>query len=156
MDTSAMIQRQATCVTINGAAILIEGAAGIGKSSLALRLLHHGARLISDDVTVLKGEGGTLTAVLPERGRGCMEIRSLGVLSGFPTGKATPVRLRVVLVPNYPERLPQLQTENIDGVSVPTFYLWAQHPALPEQVLSALGIVNGDLVPVSTLMKEED
>ncbi len=150
-----MIKRQATCVVINGAGILIEGKSGIGKSSLALRLLYQGACLISDDITVMDKSDGVLTAKLPERGQGCLEVRSLGVLSGFSIEDSAPIRLRIVLTPEYPERLPYLGAEEIEGVPVPTFYLWGNHPALLEQVLTALDVVNGSLKSISTLIEKE-
>jgi serine kinase of HPr protein (carbohydrate metabolism regulator) len=40
---------QATAVDVSGRAVLIEGRAGYGKSSLALALIDRGARLIGDD-----------------------------------------------------------------------------------------------------------
>ncbi len=44
----------ASCVSIGGAALLISGESGIGKSELALALIDRGARLISDDHTALR------------------------------------------------------------------------------------------------------
>jgi serine kinase of HPr protein (carbohydrate metabolism regulator) len=155
MDMPTMIKRQATCITMHHSAILIEGNVGVGKSSLALRLLYQGAHLISDDVTLLDKSNGQLVAVLPERGRGCLEVRSLGILSGFSIGESAPVRLRIVLTSEYPERLPQLRKEMVDTILVPTFYLWANHPALLEQVLTALNIVNGNLKSISTLTEKD-
>ena len=43
----------ASCVAIDGRALLIEGASGDGKSDLALRLIDRGATLVSDDYTCL-------------------------------------------------------------------------------------------------------
>ena len=39
----------ASCVAIDGRAVLIEGRSGEGKSDLALRLIDRGAALVSDD-----------------------------------------------------------------------------------------------------------
>ena len=39
----------ATAVELYGHAILLRGEPGSGKSDLALRLIHEGAKLISDD-----------------------------------------------------------------------------------------------------------
>ncbi|MFN3389305.1 MAG: HPr kinase/phosphorylase, partial [Allosphingosinicella sp.] len=43
----------ASCVAIGGRAVLIAGRSGSGKSDLALRLIDRGARLVSDDYTIL-------------------------------------------------------------------------------------------------------
>ena len=42
-------QIHATAVELYGNAILLRGEPGSGKSDLALRLIHEGAKLISDD-----------------------------------------------------------------------------------------------------------
>ena len=42
-------QIHATAVELHGDAILLRGEPGSGKSDLALRLIHEGAKLISDD-----------------------------------------------------------------------------------------------------------
>ena len=39
----------ATCVHINGSGVLIVGRSGSGKSSLAIKLLALGAKLVADD-----------------------------------------------------------------------------------------------------------
>ncbi|MBA3881078.1 MAG: aldolase, partial [Sphingobium sp.] len=42
-----------SCVAIGDRAVLIEGRSGAGKSDLALRLIDRGARLVSDDYTLV-------------------------------------------------------------------------------------------------------
>ena len=53
---------QASCVAIGGRGLLILGAPGSGKSSLALALIDRGARLIGDDGVQIAGEAGVLRA----------------------------------------------------------------------------------------------
>lgn len=55
----------ASCVTFGETAMAFIGASGVGKSTIAAILMAHGARLVSDDVTVidLHADGGPL--VLP-------------------------------------------------------------------------------------------
>ena len=55
----------ASCVAIRGRAVLIEGRSGSGKSDLALRLIDHGAMLVSDDYTLLTRDGTRLIATPP-------------------------------------------------------------------------------------------
>ena len=57
--------RQAGAVAIGGCGLLIEGAPGSGKSSLALALIDRGAALIGDDGVALSLRGGRLWAAPP-------------------------------------------------------------------------------------------
>lgn len=74
-------QVHANLLEVQGIGILIRGASGIGKSEAALDLVSRGARLVADDVVVIRR---IAPAVL--RGRAArllahhMEIRGLGVL----------------------------------------------------------------------------
>jgi len=63
-----------------GKGIFICGAAGIGKSSLALELIHHGATLIADDVVDFVIETDKLIAHCPEKLSGLLHTRELGLL----------------------------------------------------------------------------
>ena len=47
----------ASCVAIGDLAVLIQGHSGAGKSDLALRLVDRGAKLVSDDYTLLLRDG---------------------------------------------------------------------------------------------------
>ena len=71
----------ATCVAIDGRALLIEGRSGAGKSDLALRLIDRGATLVSDDYTRLTRSGDALIASAPEtiRGRARQMASVLGI-----------------------------------------------------------------------------
>ncbi|MFM5886059.1 MAG: HPr kinase/phosphorylase, partial [Novosphingobium sp.] len=52
------VLHQATAVAIGGRGVLIEGAPGSGKSSLALALIDRGAALIGDDGVALAAVNG--------------------------------------------------------------------------------------------------
>jgi len=61
--------------------VLLFGKSGAGKSDLALRLIEHGAVLVSDDRTELFLQGKKLCARAPLRIRGLMEVRGLGIVA---------------------------------------------------------------------------
>lgn len=63
-----------------GKGILIIGEAGIGKSSLALELIHHGASLIADDVVDFAIEADQLVAHCPKVLSGLLHSRELGLM----------------------------------------------------------------------------
>ncbi len=149
------LKRQGSCIEIDGFSVLIQGKPGVGKSSLVLRLLSQGAGLISDDVTTLTCRDGRYWAVLPEKGKGMLEVRSVGILSGFRVGAESPLLLVIELTTEQPERLPEPMTEQIEGESLPLFRLWANHPALPEQVMAVYRLVRGELAQTATLIEKE-
>jgi HPr kinase/phosphorylase len=86
----------ASCIALNGQGVLLLGASGTGKSDLALRLIEGGAKLISDDRTILFTKKGTLHAKAPASIRGLIEIRAVGIVK-FPVRASAPVALVVRL-----------------------------------------------------------
>lgn len=75
------IQVHGGCVAIDGRGLLITGPSGTGKSALALQLMAFGARLVSDDRTILTLRDGRLHATCPPAIRGMVEARGLGILN---------------------------------------------------------------------------
>jgi serine kinase of HPr protein (carbohydrate metabolism regulator) len=92
--------RQAGAVAIGGRALLIEGAPGSGKSSLALALIDRGAALIGDDGVTLGLRDGRLWAAPPPNTAGLIEIRNVGIVTLSTV--AAPVALVVHLDPGAP------------------------------------------------------
>jgi len=95
---------QASCVALQGRALLIEGPPGSGKSSLALALIDRGAELVGDDGVALVPRDGKLWALPPPNIRGLLEVRNVGLIR-LPAIEA-PVALLVLLTPGAP-RLPE-------------------------------------------------
>ncbi len=103
-------------------AILILGAAGSGKSSLALQLLALGARLVSDDRTQLTRAGtGTLWASAPPALRGRIEWRGVGLLPAHALDGAVAVAA-VDLDSPAPARLPAPTRATLLDVALPCLH----------------------------------
>lgn len=127
----------ASCVALSGRAILIAGRSGAGKSDLALRLIDRGARLVSDDYTMLRRVGGTLLASAPANIEGKIEVRGIGVVA-FEQLEDVPVCLAIDL-DRAVERLPDPQdTLVVAGVKVPVIGLNGLEASAPVKVELAL------------------
>ena len=78
----------APCVTIHGVLVdvygeglLITGESGIGKSEVALELIHRGHRLVSDDVVEIKKvSDASLIGSAPDITRHFIELRGIGII----------------------------------------------------------------------------
>jgi HPr kinase/phosphorylase len=70
----------ATLVRLMARGIVIMGESGSGKSRLALSLLYEGARLVADDVVELTAGPSGLRGRPPDRLRGLIEIRGVGII----------------------------------------------------------------------------
>ncbi|THD36639.1 MAG: aldolase [Sphingomonas sp.] len=124
-------------VAIGGRAVLIEGASGMGKSDLALRLIDRGATLISDDYTLLTRVEGALVASAPATIAGRIEIRGLGIVP-LPHTDSAPVALAVRLS-DAPERLPMGEdVRRIAGVGIRSVAIDARSASAPIKVELAL------------------
>lgn len=120
--------RQAGCIAIAGRGVLIEGAPGTGKSSLALALIDRGAELVGDDGVLLTAEAGLLVARPHPRTRGLMEVRNLGLLP-FPCRDEVPVALAIALDPQAPRYVEGPESLEIAGLPVPLVRIWPEpHP----------------------------
>jgi HPr kinase/phosphorylase len=68
-------------VDIYGEGVLITGESGIGKSEVALELIHRGHRLVSDDVVEIKKVSDeTLIGTAPDITRHFIELRGIGII----------------------------------------------------------------------------
>ena len=126
----------ATTVAIDGAAVLLLGASGVGKSDLALRLIDRGAVLVSDDYTLLERDGDRLIATPPVTIAGKIEVRGVGIIA-VPHRAAVPVALLVHL-DGRPDRMPEMQTEALAGVALPMLALDPREASAPIKLEIAL------------------
>jgi HPr kinase/phosphorylase len=70
-----------SCVDFDGRGVLILGASGSGKSSLALACISIGATLVGDDCVELSIDHGAIIARRPPNIAGLIEVAKVGVLN---------------------------------------------------------------------------
>jgi len=115
-DAHGLVHAPAVC--LSGAAALIVGPSGSGKSGLALQLIALGGTLISDDRVFLEPcDGGAIAKTAPNIA-GQIEARGLGILAA-PHVSAVPVGLVVDLGRQETDRLPPFRWAGVAGSRLP-------------------------------------
>lgn len=138
-----MITIHATTIAFEGAAAILRGPPGSGKSDLALRLIDRGAQLVADDQTILFVEGGRLMAQSPVEIAGKMEVRGIGVVPVGPPIVA-PVTLLIDLVAlDEVPRIPTYDKVELVGFKVPAIKLAPFELSAPAKVRLALKTMPG-------------
>ena len=118
-----------SCVAIGGQAVLIRGAPGSGKSSLALALIDRGAVLVGDDGVTLESRAGRMWALPPPNIAGMIEIRNVGLVELNST--AAPLALVVRLDRDAPRFIEQASVAELLGDHVPELALFPDAASLP-------------------------
>jgi len=136
-----MIVIHATCVDIDGTAVLLRGPSAAGKSDLALRLIDSGAKLVADDQVQLTAVRGELIASAPAQLSRKIEVRGLGIFD-LDDSQVSP-RARVTLVADLGPsadvaRLPHRTTCRLDGIDISLVALAAFEASAPAKVRMAL------------------
>ena len=127
----------ASCVAMDGRAVLLAGPSGSGKSDLALRLLDRGFKLVSDDRTIVRKEGTRLVTSAPDSIKGKLEIRGVGIVE-METVSSAPLALVVELTSDI-QRMPDDSRERmILGVGVPLINIDAITASAASKVALAL------------------
>ena len=143
-----MIQVHGTCIEIEGAAVLLRGGSGSGKSDLALRLIDGGARLVADDRVDLEARDGRLMASAPREIAGLFEARGIGVVRLEYAAEAPLVLIVDLVAPGEVERLPPETSESFLGVSLPLFRLAPFEASAAAKVRLAVSVAKGHIIPV--------
>ena len=127
----------ASCVALDGRAVLICGPSGSGKSDLALQLIDRGFTLVSDDQTIVRKQGLRLLASAPPTIHGKLEIRGIGIVD-----RATVTDVQVALTVDLAseiQRLPDDSRERkILDLPVPLISIDAKTASAPSKVALAL------------------
>ena len=126
----------ASCVAVGEKGVLITGASGSGKSSLALQLMALGARLVSDDRTVIQAQDDRLIASAPPIIAGMIEARGIGLVHAAPKGP-TSLALAVDLDKVESERLPPARYQSFEAIALPCLHK-VENPAWPAAILQYL------------------
>jgi HPr kinase/phosphorylase len=136
-----MTTTHASAVLIGPKAVLIRGASGAGKSTVAWRLIEAGrqgvlpfARLVGDDRVELEASHGRLLVRPPQNLAGLLEIRALG-LRHLDYEPVAVVGLVLDLSSPGPERLPSPEAAQatVEGIVLPRL-----GAASPETTVSIL------------------
>lgn len=82
VELAPRISIHGVLVDIYGEGVLLTGESGIGKSEVALELIHRGHRLVSDDVVEIKKVSDeTLIGTAPDVTRHFIELRGIGIVN---------------------------------------------------------------------------
>lgn len=130
----------ATSVSIDGIAILIEGKPKSGKSSLALSLIEEGGRLISEDITFLTLQNQRLYAKPAEKLSGALFIREIGMISVPYEKGLTEIKAVIHIGENDDISLNQ-KTILISGIEIPFFEFISYDFALTNKIKAVIKLL---------------
>ncbi len=137
MDAHPPEQIHATCVAIGGRGVLLSGPSGSGKSDLALRLVDRGAKLVSDDYSLLHRAGDQLIARPPATIAGQLEVRGIGIVELAHQPEAAVALL--IALDGTVERMPEEPARRrLAGIDIPALALAAFEPSAAIKVELAL------------------
>lgn len=138
----------ASAVLVGPKAVLIRGAAGVGKSQLVWDLLHSAlplTRLVADDRAHIEACAGRLLVRPAPALAGLLEIRGLGIRR-LPYETVAAIGLVVDLAAADADRLPapEAETTIVEGISLPRLKVAPGVPALPPVLAFLSTIPSGD------------
>ena len=119
--TSQLVYASSVALTISNqlCGVLLMGPSGAGKSDLALRMIDAGAKLISDDQTLVAFEKGNLALFAPELISGKLEVRGVGILELPFVENIKPALVVGLVTPEEVARLPRQKTFTLFDQELP-------------------------------------
>ncbi|MEO1293429.1 MAG: HPr kinase/phosphatase C-terminal domain-containing protein, partial [Pseudomonadota bacterium] len=111
----------ASAVAVGTCGVLIRGASGVGKSTMALRMIAQGAVLVADDYCDVVEQAVSPVLSTPSTIAGMIEARGTGLLR-LPVSPPVSLGLVIELVANpnqSSERLPPLRFANFGRHQIP-------------------------------------
>jgi HPr kinase/phosphorylase len=126
-----------TAVAVDGRGLLIMGGTGTGKSALALAMMGLGAKLVSDDQTMLSLVKGDVVMTCPNPDlQGVIEARGVGLIRAEASPSA-PLTLVVDLDLQETDRLPPRRSVTVLGCVIDLVY-GHQSPTFPVALMLQL------------------
>jgi HPr kinase/phosphorylase len=126
-----------TAVAVDGRGLLIMGGTGTGKSALALAMIGLGAKLVSDDQTMLSLVKGDVVMTCPNPDlQGVIEARGVGLIRAEASPSA-PLALVVDLDLQETDRLPPRRSVTVLGCVIDLVY-GHQSPTFPVALMLQL------------------
>ncbi|MEM9060094.1 MAG: HPr kinase/phosphatase C-terminal domain-containing protein [Pseudomonadota bacterium] len=126
MTTARSAQLHASAVAIAGRGCLITGPSGSGKSTLVMEIMALGGRLVADDRVDLSRDGDSIHLSAPDRLRGLIEARGIGILRVDDPIDRAPCAY-VVDLGEAATRLPMAQYRDLLGVQCPVILGKTRH-----------------------------
>ena len=136
--TAPAMQIHGSCAARGNAGVLLTGPPGAGKSSLVLRLLRYGFRLVADDRVDIDAGVARPAAGLA----GLLEVRGLGIVR-LDHLSAAQLYLLVRLTDATPARLPAPARDA--ALDLPVVDLNPAWPGAPDRVALALDCALGEV-----------
>ncbi|MBR0681510.1 aldolase [Roseomonas eburnea] len=134
------MQVHGSCASRDGAAVLLLGPPGSGKSDLVLRLIGRGWGLVADDQVVVEG----VVVSAPPALRGMLEVRGLGIFQDVAVAEGARLALVVDLVAR--DGMDRLPMPSVWGAArVPRVALHAFEASACDKVAFALDAALGRL-----------
>ena len=136
----------ATALVLGTRGVIVSGASGLGKTSLALHLVERFAtagrfaRIVSDDQVFLENRNGRLVCHAPAAIAGRVEVRGYGP-TPVATERSCVVDLFVRLAEGAAPRLPERAFGTIEGCRIEALTLAARDaPGAANAILAHLGL----------------